>query len=172
MSIRRASSVTFVSRVVTVVVTVRCRQFVVSSSSCLPSVGCRKRVFRSCQDPRCDALFQRPYVSTVIRSSFRSVSTIYHRGVTLYHRNDRKDRNPLLSTSSPRLFGYDSGALRRARTFGSGTEAFGFAAPSSLGCRVLHTLWSAPRISIRLSAPTIVTTFYCRAVTYPASTTN
>ena len=74
MSIRRASSVTFVSRVVTVVVTVRCRQFVVSSSSCLPSVGCRKRVVRSCQDPRCDAMFQRPFVSTLIRSSYRSVS--------------------------------------------------------------------------------------------------
>ena len=52
----------------------RCRQFVVSLSSCLPSVGCRKRVVRSCQDPRCDALFQRPYVSTLIRNSFRSVS--------------------------------------------------------------------------------------------------
>ena len=74
MSIRRASSVTFVSRVVMFDVTVSCRQFVVSSSSCLPSVACRKRVVRSCQDPRCDALFQRPYVSTLIRTSFRSVS--------------------------------------------------------------------------------------------------
>ena len=74
MSIRRASSVTFVSHVVTVVVTVRCRQFVVSSSSCLTPVGCRKREVRNCQDPRCNALFQRPYVSTLIRISFRSVS--------------------------------------------------------------------------------------------------
>ena len=31
------------------------------------SVGSRgrKRVVRSCQDPRCDAMFQRPYVSDV-----------------------------------------------------------------------------------------------------------
>ena len=37
----------------------------VSSSSCLPLVGCRKRVVNGCQDPRSGALFQRPYVSDV-----------------------------------------------------------------------------------------------------------
>ena len=47
---------------------------VLLSSWCLPSVGGRKRAVRSCQDPRCDTLFQRPYVSTLIRSSYRSVS--------------------------------------------------------------------------------------------------
>ena len=45
-----------------------------SSSSCLPSVGCRKRVVRSCQDPRYDAVFQRPYVSDVDPYFVRTVS--------------------------------------------------------------------------------------------------
>ena len=73
--------VRFVSRLVTVVVTIRCHRFgashvahSVSSSSYLSSVECRKRVVRGCQDPHYDAMFQRPYVSDIDPYLVRSVS--------------------------------------------------------------------------------------------------
>ena len=39
------------------------------------------------------------------------------------------------------------------RLFGLGTEAFGFAAPSSLGCRATHIPLCAPRFAISSSPP-------------------
>ena len=39
------------------------------------------------------------------------------------------------------------------RLFGPGTEAFGFAAASSLGCRATHIPFSAPRFAISSSPP-------------------
>ena len=58
-----------------------------------------------------------------------------------------------------RISGYNCVRIDRLRAFVSGTEAFGFAASPRLGCRELHTPWSAPWISIRLSPP-VTLTFY------------
>lgn len=63
-------------------------------------------------------------------------------------------------------------AVRRAQTFGSDTEEYGFATPSLRGFRDWHIHWSVARIQIRRSPTSVVTTFYSRLATDTASTTN